>query len=390
MRFLLLFIVSTFLLSDKINFWDIQRKGANSFNEKPINEEYFKKAKELGLEYIRLAYDKFPSKHKDFLLGSADNYKGIIKEDLKVLKNIFKLANKYDIKIVLAPLGLYGTRFAQNNGNKRDIRFYENFKYHKQSIDFYKELAKELKNEKMLYAYNILNEPVPEFKTDISEQASKEDFKAWAKKYKNTAKDITLFYKKVIKAIRSIDKNTPIMLDGTWYANPRTFSTWKKFKDDKILYSFHMYEPYNFTSGANFRKKKGYLYPGSVKFDHKVIYADKKWLQNYLEPFFTWAKKEKINSNRLIAGEFGCMRRNKGCKEYLQDLINIFNENKIHWAFYSFRENWDGYDYEVGTKGFGYKYWKAKEEGKNPKTPRKENSLFDVLKKEFNKDYKVN
>ncbi len=36
--------------------------------------------------------------------------------------------------------------------------------------------------------------------------------------------------------------------------------------------------------------------------------------------------------------------------EYLRDLVEIFERERWHWLFYSFREdNWEGMDYELGT-----------------------------------------
>jgi hypothetical protein len=53
----------------------------------------------------------------------------------------------------------------------------------------------------------------------------------------------------------------------------------------------------------------------------------------------------------------------------------------FHWAFYAYREDgWDGYDYELGTIGLNWDYWKAFQQGENPKLPRKDNPLFDIIK----------
>ena len=95
-------------------------------------------------------------------------------------------------------------------------------------------------------------------------------------------------------------------------------------------------------------------------------------------------KDENIPINRIVAGEFGCMRKNKGARQYLQDIIDFLNQNNFHWAFYSFREDaWDGYDYELSTQNLGWEYWQAVERGEDPKLPRNDNELFNVLKNQF-------
>jgi len=110
-------------------------------------------------------------------------------------------------------------------------------------------------------------------------------------------------------------------------------------------------------------------------------------LVTYFESFMHWVKVNNIPQNRIVAGEFGCMRKNVGAKQYLSNIISFLNDHHFHWAFYSYREDeWDGYDYELGTKGLGWKYWQEKENGGNPPLPRKDNDLFMIIKKQFIND----
>jgi len=101
-------------------------------------------------------------------------------------------------------------------------------------------------------------------------------------------------------------------------------------------------------------------------------------IEAYFKPFLHWVKEKNIPNNHIIAGEFGCMRKNVGADTYLQDIIEFINRNNFQRTFYSFREDeWDGYDYELGTEGLGREYWQAKERGENVSLPRKNNSLFE-------------
>lgn len=59
-------------------FWQAGvRKGANVFNRK-IDNELIEAAKEYEIGFIRLALDKFETTQRDFLLGNADSYQGLI------------------------------------------------------------------------------------------------------------------------------------------------------------------------------------------------------------------------------------------------------------------------------------------------------------------------
>jgi len=45
------------------------------------------------------------------------------------------------------------------------------------------------------------------------------------------------------------------------------------------------------------------------------------------------------------------------------------------------RHIWDGYDYELGAEGYPPGYWEAKKRGENPVLHRKDNPMFDVIKR---------
>lgn len=369
--------------NDKLAFWDVQRKGANCFNVEP-EELWFKAAHELGIQWVRMTCDKWKGRQRDFLIGDANNYTGIVPEDLTRLIQVLDWADKYNIKIVLVPLSLPGNRWVQNNNNRRDLRLWNDRKYWRQAADYWRDLASSLKDHPAVYAYNILNEPTPEMKTGIAEHGPASRYVSWYEKHRDTSHDLPAFYETVIGAIRQVDSQTPIMLDAGWYAQPAAFVYWPKIDDEKILYSFHMYEPYQFTNHKNFRDEHNYIYPGTVPYAGKNVNWNKQEIEHYLSPFFEWAQTRKIPSNRLVCGEFGCYRRNQGAKTYLTDVIDVLNSHDLHWAFYSFREDeWDGYDYEIGTGGLGAAYWQAKEAGQKPDVPRRDNPLFGVIKEEF-------
>lgn len=370
--------------NNKILFWDKTNRGCNYFNQEP-KEEWFKEASLNNIKWVRLAYDKWKSEGKDFLIGNVSNYQGLVKKDLKILKKVLSWAEKYKLKIVIIPLSLPGSRWKQNNNNLIDSRLWNNFLYHEKSIKYWQDLARELKKYPCIVAYDIINEPFPEFKTNIQEQTTignYERFQNWYYKYNNTTKDLFLFYNKIINSIREVDINTPIMIESGFYSQPSSYYEFpKKFQDNKILYSFHMYEPYSFTSFENFKNSNNYIYPGNIFFGESKIFWNKKTIDDYFNPFYKWINNNSINSNRVVVSEFGCMRKNKGCKEYLNDIIDILESKKFHWAFYSFREDeWDGYDYELGTQKIPYKIVNTNK----IKFFRKDNELFNVIKKGLN------
>jgi len=373
----------TCLGAEKLDFWNTPRKGANCFNVVP-EERWFREAHQVGIEWVRLAYEKWAGKHRDFLMGNADRFSGIVPEDLETLKQVLAWAQAHSLKVVITPLGLPGNRWVQKNGNQRDLRLWHDKSYWQQAADFWGELAGSLKGHPAVVGYNLLNEPTPEMGSGLPEDSPPAAYGAWYGRVKGSARDLPAFYEMVIAAIRKADPETPVIVDSGWYARPAAFSFWPRLSAPNVLYSIHMYEPYAFTNRRNFQSPKPYRYPGPVPFADGVAEWNKARIEEYLSPFFGWAAERGIPANRLMVGEFGCYRRNPGCAAYLSDVLEVVNARRVHWAFYSFREDeWDGFDYEVGTKGLGERYWKARDAGRKPIVPRADNPLFQVLKKEF-------
>jgi hypothetical protein len=70
------------------------------------------------------------------------------------------------------------------------------------------------------------------------------------------------------------------------------------------------------------------------------------------------------------------MRRWADCSRYLEDVLSALEADGVHWAFYSFREQWDGMDYELGAGKLPWKYWQALEQGKPYELVRRPNPVF--------------
>ncbi len=206
-------------ISHKISFWENAQKGANIFNT-VITREDIKAAKAYGIAFIRLAPDKFKTKARDFLIGNADAYTQLIKEDLGELLKVLDICAEEKMPVVLTMLSLPGSRWKQNNKDKDDLRIWLNSEFQKQTIQFWQDLAQQLKDHPAIVGYNILNEPHLE---KIRGSSSKTDqFNSqWVQE------TLFQFYHNVITTIRLVDKETPVILDSSLHADPQTFKILK-------------------------------------------------------------------------------------------------------------------------------------------------------------------
>lgn len=385
LRFLLasvlLLAASTASAADLMHFWNSPQKGGNSFNTAPPQQEYFDALARYGATWVRLSYDKWQPEQRDFLLGDADHYQGLQANDVAQLKTILDRAHAAGLKVVIAPLSLPGMRWSQNNGDVFDDRLWQNRDYWRQAAAFWRDLAGELKDHPAVAAYNLINEPAPEKHGGLAEHASPADMSAWYAREAGGTRDLPAFYEQVLEAIREVDPLTPVMLDAGWYAAADAFSYWPQALDDsRVLYSVHMYEPYAATSAPNLKREKPYPYPGTVPFGGAMQSWNGARVAEYLRQPMQWAKTAGLPLNRLVIGEFGCMRQLPGCRQYLDDVLKVLDGTPLHWAFYSFREDtWDGMDYELGTGALPWRYWQALEQGKPDPLPRVPTQVFEPI-----------
>lgn len=386
---ILLFIISTLLSASevKMDYWKTQRRGANGA---PLREfdQWFKAARDANLEYIRLNTLDLPPNREHFLIGVSEDFKEIDIVDLDLLKEVLNAANRYNIKIILTMFELPGRVYFDIDKRVKDDRLWRDKTYWDQSFEFWKQLASELKDHPAIVAYNLLNEPAPSLIYGHEEPNKK--FKKWLKKSRNSAADLNLFNKKMVESIRKVDKETPIVLDGYFYADPTGLPFMDKINDPYILYAFHNPAPWQF---ATYRINKGrYSYPDSMPEYWNA--PGTKWdidrLKQTLKPVYKFIKKNNIPKYQIIASEVWCDRRVKGCEEYFRDILAIYNNEEWHWGFYAFRNStaWTGLDFELGKEPMGDNYWhQIENENINPELlkNRGNNPIWDEIQRALKK-----
>lgn len=363
------FIFSCGLPKNNIHFWDIQRRGANTFTPN-FTRDIVTDAIHNKIGFLRIAPDKWPTKARDFLIGNADKYEGLVGEDLAKLKEVLNYFEQVKYPVTLTMLSLPGSRWKQNNNDQDDLRLWESEDYQMQAQVFWKDLAFELKDYTCVVGYNILNEPHLDrlWQSSITENTSIEVLEEIQQKLAN-------FYEDVIMSIRESDAETFIVLDASWYGDTRTMPLMQPHSEPRILYSFHMYEPYSFT---NFALNEGkYRYPEDVEKNEGM--SPEIYFAQFIDSVREFQQAHNIPNNRILVGEFGVDRRVPGAQQYLQDLIALFNAQNWHWAVYAFRDlDWEGMDYELGTGKLPWEIWK---EGEDPDylAYHIPNSLFATL-----------
>jgi hypothetical protein len=343
---------------NKIGYWNVPRKGAN-FANREENAERLAAARRYGIQWIRLAPNQWKSAHPDYLIGDAAHFAGVVEEDLARLESVLDDADSLGLKVVLTTLSLPGAR------GRDDARIWSEERYQDQAAEFWGELAQRLRAHPAVVGYNILSAPHPEAASGSGGSAP--------------GADLDRFNRKIVEAIRRVDRTTPIVIDAGRAADPQGFISLEPLADKNVLYSFRMFEPRRYTS-RELNKERQHRYPGPVPASGGTEW-NREELYEYMRPVIRWQSDHRIPSNRILVGEFGCDRRAKGAAAYLGDLIRIFDQLGWHWAFYAFRQDTSTeMDYELGDGPLGESYWRAKRRGREPVLRREPNPLFDVIR----------
>ena len=146
-----------------------------------------------------------------------------------------------------------GRIFAQDD-EQYDFRLWCSPEYADRFAELWGTLARNLRHFENVVGYDLLNEPfTPD---DIAHGY----FDEMPSTYVETLNQL---YRKAITAIREWDFETPIILESTYWANPRTLQFLQIYDDERIVYSFHMYAPPAYTlRGLN---RGRFAYPGPVR-----------------------------------------------------------------------------------------------------------------------------
>ncbi len=180
--------------------------------KKFINEKDINYIKKWGFNTIRLPVD--------YMLFENDDRPFLYDEKrLKYLDVIIDLCIKKNLYIILDLHKAPGHSFSYKERDKNDI-WNKKSKNRKRFLNIWDFLTERYKkyNEKLIF--EILNEPV----ADRDEN--------WNK----LAED-------AVKTIRKKDTSRFIIIESNKWGHCDKFSKLKKFDDDRIIYSFHFYDP---------------------------------------------------------------------------------------------------------------------------------------------------
>ena len=148
-----------------------------------------------------------------------------------------------------------------------------------------------------------------------------------------------------VQRVRAIDPEHAIIIEAAPAGGASTISSFEPLPFDKIVYSFHMYDPGEFTHQNINDDFLPISYPGMIN----GRMWDKERLRQAMQSAVDWQRDYNVH---IYVGEFSAIRWAPGNSTYayLRDVIDIFEENGWDWAYHAYRE-FQGWSVEhIGDK----------------------------------------
>ncbi|MDQ8196176.1 cellulase family glycosylhydrolase, partial [Coraliomargarita sp. SDUM461004] len=247
----------------------------------------------------------------------------------EILDALLANARKKSIKVLI---DMHRTRdFYERNHSAADWGSQEN---RDKLSSIWRSIAKRYRNHRGVIAgYDILNEPCP--------PNNIEGYDMWNQTFAE-----------VTAAIREYDTYHTIIVESAGFASATTFDFLVPTDDENTIYSFHFYDPHEFSEQGTRDEwpfgddgVSGYVYPGvvplgwSTKVDTLV---DKAYLSSQLEPV---RRFQATHGCRIYVGEFGSVRWaptkagevHSSSYFWLRDALDLFEAEGWDWTQHSYR-----------------------------------------------------
>ena len=214
----------------------IGEAGADRFFEiyraKYVAEKDIAAIAEWGFDHIRL-----PMHYN--LLFDPDT-ETFIESGFELIDDLLDWCRKYEIDLIL---DMHAAPGGQNHGEISDsdgvARLWtEPDPYQDQLVTVWTEIARRYVNEPYIIGYDLINEPVTPGCRDGAASCAPGSPNEWTGEEQSEA--LRALYVRLIEAIRQIDTNHIIFIEGNYYAT--TFPPQlENLPDDNIVYAFHKY-----------------------------------------------------------------------------------------------------------------------------------------------------
>jgi endoglucanase len=234
------------------------------------------------------------------------------------LEQAVKWCAQHGLHVILdlhAVQGFQNSDWHSDNSSRHTF-FWHEAQYQDRFVALWEEFARRYKGNATIAGYNVMNEPI------VNAPAGR-----FSRNYNPDWDTLNRIYRRVVGAIRKIDPEHIIFLEGDYYSTQ--FDGLDAPFDENLVYSSHIYTRAGHGPGS---------YPGTLD----GVYWDKNKLREIFEIHSGTRYAQKYNVP-LWVGEFGA--RMDGPQEEwpdrcrsLDDQLEIFDSFSAHWTSWTYKD----------------------------------------------------
>lgn len=240
--------------------------------------------------------------------------------------------------------GLWVVLFAGSDkgaGDSSEANYWNNPALRREFMEAWAFIVQRYKDTPRIAAYELLSEPHP--------------------KKPVTAADLRSFYEEVIGTVRRYDTRTPVAIGGPDHYSIEQLQGVYTRVDDKIIYTANFYLPKEYCKPWRRKDALGppTAYPGPYVDRNGVSRrVDPQGLADLLKPALEFRERNRVP---VFIDQVGCVSSAPGVLDYTRDVLALFKQQQVHWAFWTYRV------YHAGANEHGLWYnpgdgWKIKPE----------------------------
>ncbi len=276
-----------------------------------LDEEDIRYMKALGATVVRL-----PLNYRHFERDDAPFQ--YLEKGFARLDRAIQWCGKHGLYAILdlhAVQGWQNTDWHSDNSNRQTL-FWTHKHFQDRFVALWEAFARRYQGNPAVAGYNVMNEPV-----------TNTPFGRYSSQYTPNWDIMNKVYRRVVSAIRAIDPDHIIFLEGDYYSS--RFEGLEPPFAENLVYSSHNYTPAGFGPGP---------YPGEFRGLYWDMKSQEERFYNHEGPQF--ARQHNVP---LWVGEFGSVyngpqEENEDRLEALDDQITVFGRQGAHWTTWTYKD----------------------------------------------------
>jgi heme-degrading monooxygenase HmoA len=192
--------------------------------------------------------------------------------------------------------------------------------------------AERYRDNPVVVGYDLMVEPNAD---DILETWDQNEFMA---QYRDTGYDWNSWFPDIVAAIRTVDRDTPILIGGMDYSGLDWLAYTRHVDDERIVYTFHQYAPFLYTHQEADELLN--TYPGffDADWDETPDTVDQQWLADYLTLIGDFQTKYALP---VAVNECGVIRWEPGAAQFMRDQWDLFEQYGLNYAVWMWYPDWE-------------------------------------------------